>query len=111
MKAKLLKLLKVLLSYIPTKLPISDSEFEAWAADILALTGFPDNDSMRFALCTMILHSKQGVYRVPKQVFAVQLKRAAANQAAGNAMQALKDKQDEQRRAEKAASEVVQETV
>lgn len=112
MRARLLKGLRLLLSFIPQALPMDDKAFEAWSADIIALTGFPDNDSVRFALATMVLHLDARYAKVSKRNFIVQLHRASANQAAGNVMQSLKEKQKaaNERRLQETPGQMVQKT-
>jgi hypothetical protein len=86
-------LIKHILAYVPTKLPIGMTEFDTWAKDVLALTHLPDNDSTRFALASIIPHQKAESFYVPKIKFAHLLLKSAANQVAGGVMHDLKEKQ------------------
>lgn len=110
-KAKLLRLATLLMSYLPSKLPETDPQHEAWARSIVELSGYPDNDSFRSALATMILHLPQGTFKASKQSFIKQIKRSVANQTAFNIMADIKlrDKQRDRQQAEEANAKVVQE--
>lgn len=111
MRAKLKKAVRLILSYIPQPLPIGRQAHEAWASEIIALAGMPDNDSMRFAVAVMVLHAERSQYTLSKQSFVKQLKRSAANEVAGALMSELKAKQkaaaDEQQRVKEASEQVV----
>jgi hypothetical protein len=111
MRAKLAKVLRFLKSYISVPMPETDEGLQALIADVAEMAGFPANDSIQFAVATMILHAKDGTYKASKRSFVIQLKRAASNQAAGNLMHILKDRQREQseQRAKEASGQMVQE--
>lgn len=87
------KFLKGLLSAQLDRVPVGMAEFEVWAADIIALSGLPDNDSMRWTLATMILAAKSDAAYVSKEDWVALLIKAAANQVASQVMQDLKEKQ------------------
>lgn len=85
-------------AFFPSKLPIGDAQFEAWYYDIADLYDLPqDNDSIRQALCTMIMgleahwRDKNGKthfsYRTPKRFFGLVLLKGASQQQAYNVMQ------------------------
>lgn len=114
---KIKKVLVKLSHLIPTALPIGVTEFNDWADSILeANPDLPNNDSMRFALATMVLHlestSKVEVnllivkLQIPtsgiksKHFFAQSLRKSASNQIAAAAMHELKEKQQAQMKAE-----------
>jgi len=104
-------LLKRLLSYLPSKLPVGLTEFHAWADSIIELAGkYADEDSLKFTLATMIIHldSKRG--SVPKSLFVDSLRKAAANQVAGQIFQDIKTKQQEAQNAAKLAEATAQPT-
>lgn len=108
---KFKKLLNTILSYFPSPLPIGIAEFEKWSDDVLALTSLPNNESMKWSLATMILHSDKGASHKPKRYFAQCLHKAAANEIAGAYMHDLKEKQkakmqEEAAKAAQASSEV-----
>ncbi len=83
-------------------LPIGLSEFDAWAAKIIARAGIPDNDSTRFALSTMVLYVEQSVDSVPADYFVSRLRKGAANQTVSQVMQDLKEKQEKQKATDEA---------
>jgi|SRR5271165_1570934 len=108
---KMKLLLKRLLSYLPSKLPVGLTEFHAWADSIIELAGkYADEDSLKFTLATMIIHldSKRG--SVPKSLFVDSLRKAAANQVAGQIFQDIKTKQQEAQNAAKLAEATAQPT-
>lgn len=87
----------------PVPLPIGMSDFNTWAESIVALSGLPDNDSVRWSLAIMILHLPAEKARVPKQYLADCLRKSAANQVAAGVVQELKTKQEQAKAAQEAA--------
>lgn len=88
--------IKTALSYLPSKLPVGMTEFEAFTGDIIALSGkYADEDSLKFAISTMILHADAHHAYIPKQYFVRRLRKVAANQVASAAMTDIKYKQAE----------------
>jgi hypothetical protein len=77
----------------PSPVPQGVEEFENWAKSIIDLYGFPDNDSVRFAVATMILHSGPSAAYVPKHYWATMIKAGAAKQVASQVFQDIKTKQ------------------
>lgn len=111
--------------YVPTRLPIGLTDFHLWADDIIVVNGLPSNDSVRFALATMVLHL-EAVSKIElnflffkiqiftsayksKQFFAQGLLKSAANQVAAGHMHDLKEKQkaEQERLKMEAAAAVV----
>jgi thiamine pyrophosphate-dependent acetolactate synthase large subunit-like protein len=93
-------LVKRLLSYLPTKLPVGLTEFHAWADSIIELSGkYADEDSLKFALASMILHIDAKVASISKNYFVNNLRKVAANQVAGQVFQDIKTKQQEAQKA------------
>lgn len=89
-------LIKQLLSYLPTRLPNGLTEFNNWAKDIMELTGpLADEDSIKFALASQIMHMGAQSDRVPKRYFVASLRKAAANQVASQVFQDVKLRQQE----------------
>ncbi len=87
-------LLARFLSYFPTPLPVGVTEFNVWADSIIALSGqFASQDSMRFALASMVIHSDSKRSAVPKHTFVKLLRKSAANQVASQIFQDIKTKQ------------------
>lgn len=96
MKEKLNKLLKRLIARIPEKLPTGIAEFNFWSAEIIDIYEFPDNDSIKFALATMIMHSDSSLGYASKHYFMLRLVKGMANQVAAQIFQDIKTKQQEQ---------------
>ena len=95
-------ILKRLLSYLPSKLPVGVSEFQTWSDSVIELSGeFADRDSMKFALASQVIHLGPQKSSVPKNFFVRSMRKAAANQVASQVFQDIKLKQ--QLAAEKAA--------
>lgn len=93
-------LLKRILSYLPTPLPVGLSEFHKWADSIIELSGeYADPDSMKQALANMIIHASPAKAsdtprsHVPKQFFVKGLRKGAANQVASYVFQEIRTKQ------------------
>lgn len=97
------KFLKVLLSYIPTKLPHGMTEFEAWSRSIIALSNCPDNESTRFTVAVMILHMNPDEDRKAKHFFVKKLNKAACNELANKIAMDLKEAQKKRHEADEAA--------
>ncbi len=105
----IVKPFRKLLAFFPTRLPIGPAQFEVWFQDITYLYGLPQNDSVRFALGTMIMHSspanKPGVvdavvnsgasYYKSKRYFGLTALKGASNQTAHQIMSDCKARQDE----------------
>lgn len=90
-----------LLAFIPTRLPVGMTEFETWSSSIITMYGWPDNDSMRFALAAMIINLGATQARVSKRYFGLSLHTACSKQVAGQVFHDLKIKQQKQMQAEK----------
>jgi hypothetical protein len=108
MKAKLIKILKKMRNFLPSPVPLGIAEFEAWASDIISTYDFPNNDSVRFALATMILHSGPTAAFVSKRYFSLMVKAGAAKQIASQVFQDIKIKQQAEATASQVASSVQQ---
>lgn len=106
-------LLKRLMSYIPTQLPVGVSEFDAWAQDIMDLAGpMADEDSMKFVIASSLLHipiKKDGfaVNRIAKSRFVASLRKGGSNQVASQVFSDIKEKQARKAQ-EKQAQEAAQ---
>lgn len=109
MKQKLLgaltfikKALNKLYCLLPTALPRGMTEFETWADSIITTYDFPNNDSVRFALATMIIHSGPQDDAKPKYQFARAVRASMSKQIAGGVFQDIKTRQIEAQKAEAA---------
>lgn len=90
------KLLLTLKSYFSTKLPVGLTSFNAWADDIILLSGeFADKDSMRFAIASILIHADAKHGSLPMQFFVKRLRKSAANQVASQVFQEIKTLQAE----------------
>ncbi len=100
-------LIRQLLSYLPTRLPVGMTEFNKWSQDIIDLAGpMADEDSMRWAIASQVMHQGATSDCIPKRFFVSALRKAAANQVANQVFQDLKIKQQQRAEAEaKAAAE------
>lgn len=74
-------------------LPIGMTEFNEMMDKVIAMSGMPNNDSVRFAIATAVLHFPQEKPELTYSYFARVLRRAAANQVASQIFQDIKLKQ------------------
>lgn len=103
-------MLKWVLSFFPTLLPVGVTAFGKWATDVIKLSGAPDNSSTRFALCVMLMHrgDKRIGFREPKRHYAKLLYKASINEVVHSVAQEIKaNQQAEQKAAENAGNEKV----
>lgn len=99
MQQKALRLLKLLLSYLPSKLPNTPQSVEDWLQDVLSLSGYPDNPGFRSAALTATLHLPERTLYKPKQFFVRNIKAAVVRQQAFQAIEDIRDKAKEERAA------------
>lgn len=96
-------LIKRLLSYFPSKLPVGLTQFDKWVNEIIELSGqFADITSMRFVLASELMHSEAKKGSVPKNYFVSRCRKLAANQTAGYVLQEIKSEQEKLKAAEAA---------
>lgn len=89
-----MKLLKQVLSYIPVRLPVGLTEFNAFADDIISLTGpIADEESMRYVIATNIINLGPQRSHVAKNYFVRTMVKGAANQVASHVFQQIKQRQ------------------
>lgn len=95
MKEKLVRLLKQLIGFIPTRLPNGVAAFHVWAEDMAATYDLPtpDLESIKFTLSTVIMHLGPQTSHKPKYYFVVTLRASAAKQVAGQVFTDIKMKQ------------------
>jgi SNF2 family DNA or RNA helicase len=108
MKNKLLKLKSILnwlLTFLPSPLPVGVKEFESWSSSIIQAYGLPDNDSVRFALATQIMHLGPTEANKPRRYFGLCLLKGAATQVAYGVMGELKEKQKREEEARQKAAQ------
>ena len=96
---------------IERPLPVGLTEFNAFAARIIAQAGaFADEDSMKFALATSIIHADASKGSLPDSFFINRLRKAAANQVASQVFQDIKAKQQAAQEAAKQQAEATPST-
>jgi hypothetical protein len=79
---------------IEYKLPVGMKEFEEFASRIISKAGrYADEDSMKFAIATSILHADAAKGSLPDSFFLNRLRKAAANQVASQVFQDIKARQ------------------
>lgn len=107
------QLLKKLLSYLPSKLPIGMQEFNEFSSEVIQLSGkFADEDSMKFAIASQMMHLGPQTSSISKQFFIRSLRKAAANQVASQVFQDIKIKQQQmQEEAKKLAEQNKEDTL
>lgn len=99
------KLLKIIRSYFPSKLPTGMTEMNKWLDDIVKLTGPIANErDMHFVLCSILIHADVKFGYLPKRYFVTRLIKSAANQVASQIFQDIKLKQAEEIEAAKVAA-------
>ena len=81
-------MLKWLKGFIPRPLPTGLTAFNKWLAEIVALSGLPDNNSTRSLAATFIFNVPRHVHYLSYHAISKQLVRAAAIQVSA---QVLKD--------------------
>jgi len=87
-----LKPIKLLLSYIPQRLPVGMAEFETFTDDIIEL-GVPTKirDSVQWVISSAIQHSSKT--KLSKQHFVQLINKSAANQIASQVFLDIKNRQ------------------
>jgi hypothetical protein len=99
------KVLKLLLSFLPSRLPRTSVEFGSWAKEVLEMAEFPDNNSTRHALASMLQMTPDKTVFLPKWHFVRTLQRAQISQMAFYVIQDLKKaEQDAKQKVEEPAS-------
>lgn len=75
-------------------LPVGMTEFNEFATRIISKAGqFADEDSMRFALASILIHADAKYGSLPDSYFVDRLRKSAANQIASQVFQDVKAKQ------------------
>lgn len=75
-------------------LPVGMTEFNEFANRIISKAGqFADEDSMRFALASIMIHADASKGALPDSYFIDRLRKSAANQIASQVFQDVKAKQ------------------
>lgn len=75
-------------------LPVGMTEFNEFATRIFEIGGkYADEDSMKFALASILIHADAKHGRLPDKYFADRLRKSAANQVASQVFQEIKMRQ------------------
>lgn len=98
------KFIKQILGHFPTRLPIGLTEFEAWYKDIVTTYDLLDNDSIKWAVATMILQGPPAKSRRAKFEFVQLILKGMASEVATQVMLDLKAKQKAEIEAAKLAA-------
>jgi len=95
MKFKLNTLvIKRILAYLPTRLPVGMTEFNKWSNSIIELVGpIADETSLKWALAVAVLHLGETASSKPKMYFVRKLLKGAANQVVSQVIQDIKEAQ------------------
>ncbi len=88
---------RVLKSLIPTLLPTTAEALDAFCADVIALGGWPDNDSFRHAIAAQLQHLGPETIMKPKIYFVRITQASIVKQNAYSLMVELKEKQKQQK--------------
>ena len=104
--AKSKRYFAILKGFIPGRLPVGVTEFDAWAQSILDTYPMPTSDltSLKFTLASIIMHLGPQKAYVSKFYFYLTINAAAAKQVAGHTFYTLKKQQED---AAKAATATV----
>lgn len=87
-------LIQQIVSHIPRRLPVGATEFNKFSTRILSQSGrFADEDSMNFALASILIHADARFGYLPDRYFINRLIKSAANQVASQVFQDIKNKQ------------------
>jgi hypothetical protein len=79
---------------IERPLPVGMTEFNEFAARIIAQAGaYADEDSMKFALASIVIHADATKAHYSDNYFLERLRKSAANQVASQVFQDIKQKQ------------------
>lgn len=90
---KVKKLFRLIKALFPSALPNGMSDFDVWANDIIDLYNFPNNDSIRFALASMIMHAGPTDAYKSKFYYNLMIKASMSKQVAGAQFQEIKLRQ------------------
>lgn len=80
-------------AFFPSAVPIGRTAFDVWADSIIQPWGFPDNESLRFALASMVMHLGPTDAFKPRWYFVKTLRTAMAKQVASTVFVEIKEKQ------------------
>ncbi len=90
---RLNRVLSLLKSLIPSMLPTTGDALDTFCADVIALGGWPDNDSFRHAIAAQLQHLGPETIMKPKIYFVRITQASIVKQNAYALMVELKEKQ------------------
>lgn len=88
---QLTKVMRLIASHFPSKLPTGGCEFDKFFSSICQLYDFPEENSYKQAVCTMIMHLNPLCTRKAKYYFVRSIRKSQANQVAYHKLQEIKD--------------------
>jgi hypothetical protein len=96
MKEKLQKILLILQSFFPRPLPVGKTDYDAFTARIIKLSGpLADTDSLVWTISNKVMQLDPLKSSVSDRHFVKGLRKAAANQIASYVVMEIKQKQQE----------------
>lgn len=105
------KLVPKLKSLLPLRIPTGMTQYNTWLLEIGSLLDFPvDQNSIEWVVSNEIMRLPSGKDRAPQHLFVKSLRKFAANQLAAAKVMEIKQRQEEQQAAHKAAEEAKQVT-
>jgi hypothetical protein len=87
-----MRLIKWFLAWLPYPLPKGMTEFNGWVEDIAQLSGLPYNDRLKNVIAQFILMLPPDTAFYSKRRLSNQIRKAAANQVAGEVLQLEQEK-------------------
>jgi len=93
MSQKLRKMLLTAKSFIPERLPQSESAVLSFIDEVCELGALPNNNSFKQAIATALMHVGQDSTHVTKRSLLNSLRRQILNQASYNILQIIKDEE------------------
>lgn len=106
MKQKFSRLLRFVLGFFPSKVPVGVAEFEAWVDSFPETYSLPpvDRESLKFILSSTVMHSGPTSAYKSKFHFYLIIMAAAAKQVAGHVFHETKVKREQRIKDEAAAA-------
>jgi hypothetical protein len=109
-----MNVLKVLMSFLPSPLPVGMTEFDTWAQSIRDIAGpgleNVPQDQFRWVLASAVQHLKHTESSVPKRYFVNVIRKGAASQIAGQVFMEVKVAQEKAEAEKQAAAKAALET-
>lgn len=101
-----MRILRVLMSYVPTRIPTGMTLYQTWLDSIKELSGpIADSDSLEWVISNEVMRLSSTRDRVAKAFFVKSLRKYAANQLAAATVMKLKQKQEDAAKVAKQAED------